>query len=95
MKRKICKTCKQILIPGTPNSADLDITGNNSVCEIRCNNCSAKKTFHVNPKYKMWLDDPRSIVETITTSNAGNKHNQTSSASKTIEVQVPATNQSK
>lgn len=95
MKRKICKTCKQILIPGTPNSADLDITGNNSVCEIRCNNCSAKKTFHVNPKYKMWLDDPRSIVETITTSNAGDNHKQTSSASKPTQVQVPVPKQSK
>lgn len=65
MKRKICKTCKQILIPGT-SGAELNITGKDNVCEIRCTNCAAKKIFNVNPAYKMWLDDPRSIVETIT-----------------------------
>lgn len=67
MKRKICKRCKNILIPGS--TAELDVTGiKNEVCEIRCNNCESKKLFQVNPQYKMWLDNPDSIVEVITTS---------------------------
>lgn len=68
MKRKICKRCKNILIPGT--TAQLEVTGTNTeVCEIKCNNCESKKRFHVNPLYKMWLDNPDSIVEVITTSH--------------------------
>lgn len=64
MKRKICKRCKYILIPGS--TAEVKITGKDNVCEIKCNFCGAVKIFMIDPAYKMWLDNPESIVETIT-----------------------------
>lgn len=87
MKRKICKTCRSVLIPGT--SAQLMVTGNDHVCEIKCNNCSAKKIFHINANYKMWLDDPQSIVEVITSSNRANSSSG-STPTSTNKVQVTA-----
>lgn len=64
MKRKICKRCKYILIPGS--TAELQVTGKDNTCEIKCSFCGKVKIFMVDPDYKMWLDNPESIVETIT-----------------------------
>lgn len=88
MKRKICKRCKIILIPGS--TAQLVITGRDRACEIQCNNCNTKKTFHVNPDYKMWLDNPESIVETISMEQQSSANRD--SAAPTAKEAKPVSN---
>lgn len=94
MKRKICKTCRNILIPGT--TAELTVTGNDNVCEIKCDNCAATKIFQVNPQYKMWLDDPQSVVEVITINPRTNTGQSTPvPASETCSTEAPESKEGK
>lgn len=64
LKRTICKRCGTILKPGS--TADCTMNAQNrNVFQIVCGTCQFVKRFHINSKYKMWLDDARAIKETM------------------------------
>lgn len=66
MKRTLCKICGIVLKPGV--SAEVQINGckeKDQMLTVVCTMCSSSKSFVLNSKYDMWLDNPRSVVETI------------------------------
>lgn len=61
VKRTICKKCNSLLIPGI--SAKVRIRKKRSLWH--CNKCHATKSFNCQSNYKLWIEDPKSIVEIL------------------------------
>lgn len=67
VKRSLCKRCGIVLVVGS--SALLEVlseqNGKTETCQIECLHCRSVRRFVVNPKYDMWLDNPKAVKETI------------------------------
>uniref|UniRef100_H2ZWW6 Ribonuclease P/MRP subunit p21 n=1 Tax=Latimeria chalumnae TaxID=7897 RepID=H2ZWW6_LATCH len=64
VKRTICKKCSSLLVPGvTATVRQRKVSQRQRVTVVRCLCCGLTKSFHRNPNYKLWAEQPEAQLE--------------------------------
>ncbi|XP_048345629.1 ribonuclease P protein subunit p21-like [Sphaerodactylus townsendi] len=63
VKRTICKSCFSLLVPGVSSTVRQRKRRNQRWTVVRCLNCGLTKRFLSNPDYKLWSEQPESLLE--------------------------------
>ncbi|XP_063147430.1 ribonuclease P protein subunit p21 [Candoia aspera] len=71
VKRTICKSCFSLLVPGVSSTVRQRKCRHQRWTVVRCLNCGLTKRFLSKPDYKLWSEQPESLLENQTSTGAG------------------------
>ncbi|KAL7986307.1 hypothetical protein Chor_011473 [Crotalus horridus] len=99
VKRTICKSCFSLLVPGISSTVRQRKRRHQRWTVVQCLNCGLSKRFLSNPGYKLWSEQPESLLENQTPAGAGpkgqipNPAQEPQKASKMGKATVPSSSQ--
>ncbi|KAM3847521.1 ribonuclease P protein subunit p21 isoform 1-T1 [Vipera latastei] len=98
VKRTICKSCFSLLVPGISSTVRQRKRRHQRWTVVQCLNCGLSKRFLSNPGYKLWSEQPESLLENQTPAAVGpkgqipNPAQEPRKASKMGKTTVPSSN---